>query len=309
MTPEFEADDRLLAFEVFEGEEESPYLRRQRAVKVRRRGQAWGWRRWFLLTGIVLAVGPPAWFLAVFLESSPRFELRSADDFELSGNQFVTREEIADQLGLPVRAGSAHGGKLFRMSLESTRQQLELIPWVRSATVVRLFPNRLQIRIEERKPVAFANVDGIVRLVDEDGVLMVKRGSATFDFPVITGLDANASPEDRRSRMALFRKFMLQLRDEIAQSGWTVSEADLANDDDFKVLLVQGPETVLIHFGHDNFRAHFRDFQALLPGWRRANALPESVDLRYPYQVVVNPRGTVPPAPAPGSQTLETIKD
>lgn len=309
MTPEFEMDESSLSLDVFEGEEESPYLRRQRTVKVRRRGQAGGWRRWFLLTLLVLVVGPPGWFLAVFLGSSPRFELRSADDFELSGNQYVTREEIADQLGLPVRPGSAPGGRLFRISLESTRKQLESIPWVGSATVIRLFPNRLQIHIQERKPVAFVNVDGMVRLVDEDGVLLVKRGSATLDFPVITGFDANASPDERRSRMALFHEFMHQLGNEIAQSGWMVSEADLASDDDFKALLTQGPETILIHFGHDNFRAHFRNFQALLPDWRRANALPESVDLRYANQVVVNPRGTVPPAPAPGSPALETIKD
>jgi len=309
MTPELEGEERALSLEVFDEEEESPYLRRQRAVKVRRRGQAWGFRRWFLLTVMALTVGTPACFLAAFLSSSPLFELRSAQDFELSGNRFVTREEIADKLGLPARTAGAPGVRLFRLSLESARQQLESIPWIRSARLIRLFPKRLEIQIEERTPMAFATVDGLTRLVDKDGVLLIKRGSAILDFPVITGLDASANPEERHNRMALFQEFMRQLEGDIAQSGWAVSEVDLANDDDFRVTLVEGPDTILLHFAHDNFRARFRDFLALLPGWRRENALPESVDLRYPNQVVVNPRRTAPSPPAPGSHLLETIKD
>ena len=302
-------EEETLSVQGSDGEEESPYLRRQRAVTVRRRRLLWS-RRWLLFFIAVAApVGVASYFLTVFVLSSPWFELHSADDIQVIANQFVTREDVASALGLPLHGGNAPGLKVMRLSLEAQRKQVETIAWVRSAALTRIFPNRLLVQVIERTPVAYANVGGRVSLVDSEGVLLDKPESAFFDFPVITGLSSNPGSGECRNRIALYQDFMRQLGEEIAHSGWVVSEADVSDGDDLKALLVQGRETLQVHFGHDNFVEHFHTLLALLPELRKANAPLDSVDLRYRNQVVVNPQGRTPAPPAGDVEPSQTLKE
>jgi hypothetical protein len=302
-------EEENFAAQALDGEEESPYLRRQKAVSVRRREISWS-RRWLLFFITVVApVGISSYLLTTFVLSSPRFELRSADDIQLTGNQFVSREDVANALGLPLHAGSGPGLKALRLSLEAQRKQVEAIAWVRSAALTRVLPNRLVVRVTERTAVAYANVGGHVSLVDSEGVLLDKPESAFFDLPVITGLDPNAGSEPCRTRIALYQDFMHQLGDEIAHSGWIVSEADISDGDDLKALLVQGRETLQVHFGRENFVQHFHTFLALLPELRKSTAPLDSVDLRYRNQVVVNPQGRTSALPVGEVETSQTLKE
>jgi cell division protein FtsQ len=291
------SDQENIAAQALDGEEESPYLRRQKAMTVRRRRPRWA--RWVLFFALVVApVGVTGYFLTALVLSSPRFELRSADDIQMVSNHFVSREEVATALGLPLRSGEGPGLNVLGLSLEAERKRVEAIAWVRSAVLTRVFPNRLVVHVVERTPVAFANFGGRVGLVDNEGVLLDKPESVFFDFPVLTGLNPNAGFEECRARLALYQDFMRQVGHEIADSGWIVSEADLSDGDDLNALLVQGRETVQVHFGHENFVQHFHTFLALLPKLRKSNAPIDSVDLRYRNQVVVNPqeRSSAPPA-------------
>ena len=302
-------EERALPPQGLDGEEESPYLRRQKAVTVRRRRSSWGWRWVLFFAAVVSPVGIASYLLTTFALSSPRFELRSADDVQVTASRFVSRQDVANALGLPLRAGSGPGIKVFRLSLEALRKQVETIAWVRSAALTRVFPNRLEVRVIERTPVAFVNVPGQVSLVDSEGVLLDKPEGASFDFPVITGLDWNAGLEGCRTRIALYQEFMRQLGDEIPHSGWTLSEADLADGDDLKALIVQGRETLQVHFGREDFLEHFHHFLTVLPELRKSQAPLDSVDLRYRNQVVVNPQGRTPASPSRGVETTKTLKE
>ena len=302
-------EERTLSPEELEGEEESPYLRRQKAVAVRRRRLSWG-RRWVLFFAVVAApLGIASFFLTAFLLSSTRFELHSADDVQVTGNRFVSREEIANALGFSPHAGRDPGIKVFRLSLEAARRRVEAIAWVRRAALMRILPNRLVVHVTERTPVAFANLGGHVSLVDSDGVVLEKPESASFDLPIITGLDSLASMEECRTRIALYRDFVMQLGDEFLNSGWMLSEADLADSEDLKALLVQGRDTLQVHFGHENFLERFHTFLALLPELRKSKAPLGSVDLRYRNQVVVNPQGGTEPPPAATGEASSSLKE
>lgn len=302
-------EEETLTAQGLDGEEESPYLRRQKAVAVRRRGVSWS-RRWVVFFAAVVApLGIATYYLTTFVLASPRFELRSADDIQVFANHYVSRQDIAAALGLPLHAGKGPGLKVLRLSLEDVRKQVEGIPWVQSATLTRVLPNRLVARVVERTPVAYANVGGHVSLVDSEGVLLEKPESAYFDFPVITGLDLNAGSEECRTRIALYQDFMHELGKEIVNSGWTVSEADLSDGDDLKALLVQGRETLQVHFGHESFLQRFRTFLALLPELRKSTLALDSVDLRYRDQVVVNPQGKTPAASAGDGAPPQTLKE
>ena len=309
MGMELAEEEKTLSPEQLDAEEESPYLRRQKAVAVRRPRLSWGRRRVLFLSGVAVPLGIASFFLTSFLLSSPRFELHSADDVQVTGNRFVSREEIANALGLPPHTGRDPGMKVFRFSLEAARRRVEAIAWVRGAALTRIFPNHLAVHVTERTPVAFTNLGGHVGLLDSDGVALERPESASFDLPIITGLDSVTRIEECRARIALYQDFLRELGDEILHSGWMLSEVDLADGEDLKALLVQGQDTLQVHFGHENFLEHFHTFLALLPELRKSKGTLGSVDLRYRNQVVVNPQGGSEPPPAATGEASPSLKE
>jgi cell division protein FtsQ len=275
-----------------EKDQPTPYMRRSRAVAVRRGGLRGGLRRlarWLFLAFLaLLPLSAGGYMLARYAVNSPSLEMNSPDDVTLEGNHYVSREEILNALGVPVRH-SGSGINIFRMSLRSQERQVQAIPWIRSATIVRSYPHHLAVYVAEREPVAFASVGGQIKMVDQNGVLLDTPDKGHFDFPILRGLDAHADPRGRKAQVDLYREFMRETSDQVSRSGWIVSEVNVSDPDDLQALLVQGPQTLLVHFGSQNFLARFENFLTILPELRNANSPIDSVDLRYNNQVVVNP--------------------
>jgi cell division protein FtsQ len=269
-------------------EAESAYRRRQRAVSVSRRH--WGWRLRYVgreaakAVVIILPLGFGLLLLTRYVLDSPRFALAGSDAVVLSGNEHISPSEVASALG----AGSQPS--IFRISLEEARKQVESIPWARSASLRRIYPNQLLVAVTERIPVAYVKGGTGLELVDAEGVLLEKPAEGSFDFPLLAGINRAMSAADRRARLALFLRFAQELKAQDNGAGWLVSEVDLSDEGDLKALLVQGQDTILVHFGNEDFGERFRTFLALLPEVKRTTPAIDSVDLRYRGQVVVNPK-------------------
>lgn len=273
---------------------ETPYMRRSRAVAVRRSRIPLGVRRvgkWLGIIIFVLApVGYGGYLLAVYLLNSPRFQVISSKDVMIEGNHYVSREEVLSTLGVPD-GDSRTGNDVFRISLRQERKRLESIPWVLSATVARSYPHYLAVYITERVPVAFVDVGNQIKMVDQRGVLLNTPEKSRFDFPIIKGLDFQGSVQGRETRLNLYHEFMQETSEKMSSSRWAVSEIDLSDESNLKALLVQGDQTLLVYFGHADFLSRFENLLAVLPQLRKANARIDSVDLRFRNQVVVNPAG------------------
>ncbi len=272
----------------------TPYMRRSRAVAVRRSRFPWGVRRllrWGLrAVFVLLPLGAAGYLLTVYALNSPRFQLSSPADVAVAGNHYVPKEEILNALGIPARKANS-GINIFRMSLESREKQIDAIPWILSSTIVRSYPHHLAVYVKERKPVAFVSVAGDVKLVDQNGVLLDTPERSHFDFPIIRGLDFRENPNALKSQVDLYLEFMQETSDKMSVSGWTVSEVNLSDPGDLEALVVQGKQTLLIRFGRRDFLTRFKNFLAVLPELRKANSPINSIDLRYNNQVVVNPAG------------------
>jgi cell division protein FtsQ len=294
--------DEILLPDKLDVEEESPYPRRPRPARRTRFSKG----KLILGSVIGLVVLVPLAYISFrlgrFARTSPRFDITSRNDVTLEGNHYASGDEIMNALGLSA-SDSKSGGNVFMLSLDEMRNRVEAISWVKSATVTRAFPHRLMVHVVEREPVAYVNVDGGVKLVDADGVILEKPEHGDFTFPVIGGLDAASDAAGRRSRIAMYQAFMHQLSQETASTGWLVSEVDLSDADDLKAVLIQGDDSILVHFGHEQFAERFHDFQSLVPEMRKSNPRIGSVDLRYRNQVVVSSPsatgngGTSPPRP------------
>jgi len=142
--------------------------------------------------------------------------------------------------------------------------------------------------------VAFARVGSKVALVDAGGVLMELTNKKKFSFPVIVGMSANEPISTRSIRMKTFNELVRELDSSGGHYSKDLSEVDLTDPEDVKVLTNDADGEVLVHLGSSNYLDRFKIYVAHLREWRQQFAKLESVDLRYDRQIIVNPdlRGT-----------------
>ena len=266
---------------------DSPYLRHQRAGVIRRRRKPRRARRlgkWILLLLLVLvsSAGGAYWFQMTHPDPFGPFQF-SSSGVRVQGNRYVTRGEILENLDLRGM------GSLFDFSLESRRRQLEEIDWVRGASLARLLPNGLGVWIQEREPVAFVRVADRIKLMDDAGVVLETPRGSSFDFPVLTGWNGSGAEGERRGRLRLYEEFIGGW-ESVPQSEWSVSEVNVSDPEDLKALLVAGSESILVHFGREDFARRFRNFLNFISRVRPTQVAIRSVDLRFKNQIVVNPK-------------------
>jgi cell division protein FtsQ len=282
-------EDSPLALDL-EPEEESPFLRGQKRVPVRRsalpRRTATKVKYAVIALLIIGAVGFASAFTYNYGATSWRFRLDSSDNIEVQGITNVPRNAVLAVLGADI------GRNLFFVPLAERKQQLEQIPWVESAAVMRLLPNRLRVSITERTPVAFARIGSRIQLIDAHGVLMdLPAGSRDrkYSFPVIVGMSSAEPLSTRAARMKIYSGFVRELDSEGSRYSADLSEVDLSDPSDIKVTVPDPAGAVLIHLGDANYLGRYKLYLAHVSEWRQQFTNLESVDLRYERQVIVNP--------------------
>jgi cell division protein FtsQ len=177
---------------------------------------------------------------------------------------------------------------IFRVPLNERRADLERLPWVAHATVMRLLPNQLRIAVTERTPVAFVRHGSQIGLVDANGVLLDMPSDAAGDphysFPVLTGLSGGDPLSTRAARMAIYERFLQELG---AKNSATISEADVSNPEDVKAVVSSGGSDILVHFGDEDFLHRYEEFEQHLPDWKQQYPKLAAADMRYERQVVL----------------------
>lgn len=85
------------------------------------------------------------------------------------------------------------GRNILEVEQDVVKARLEELPWVRSATVFRRFPDTLVVRLEEYRPMAVWWSQGRRRLVADDGHVIGVDDSGQFRrLPVLAGKNAPA---------------------------------------------------------------------------------------------------------------------
>ena len=223
-----------------------------------------------------------------------RFALPRAAAIAVDGNHNVTRAEVLQIFGGDVDRS------LFRVPLAERQRELEQVPWVKRATVMRLLPDHLRVVVAERVPVAFVREGGTIRLVDDEGVLLEMGANPEADqrysFPVVTGIRAEDAASVRRARMKIVSEFTEDLDSAGEKISSKLSEVDVSNPEDVKALIPENGADVLVHFGDADYLKRYRAFEEHLPEWRTQYPKLWSVDMRYERQVVLEmqPGTTVP---------------
>jgi len=277
-------DARLLDLDA---EQESPFLRAQKRVPARRSplpkktAAKIFWAMLAIAMAAIFCVGAAA--LYHYGQHSWRFRLNSSDDIEMAGLGNVTRGQIMEVMGGDI------GRNVFFIPLDQRQKQLEQIPWVESASVMRFAPDRIKIAIHERTPVAFARIGSKVVLIDAGGVLMDLSSKKKYSFPVILGMSPNSPLSTRAPQMRIYNQLVRELDSGGGRYSQELSEVDLSDPEDVKVLTNDADGEVLVHLGSSNYLDRFKIYVAHLREWRQQFPRLESVDLRYDHQIIVNP--------------------
>lgn len=236
------------------------------------------------LTGLAAAGALGAGALAAhFVLTAARFAVTAVD---VRGASRVAPRAIAEA------AAIAPGTNLLRLRTDEVERRVEALPAIRHAEVIRAWPNRVTIVVEERRPFTLVHA-GRLHWVDEEGVPVgVEREAVAPRAPVISGLtpDELAVMRERPSPRAQEAIALIRV---LLRSGSSlvdqISEIDVSRPDDPVLYTVDGVE---VRLGADNWDGRLARLEGVLGQLAAAPEPVTSIDLRFRDQVVLNGGGS-----------------
>ena len=314
-------------------DEEPKYLRRQKPLEIKRRkfGKK-AWKTYLrVMFGTAAAAGGVgiAYMVGHFLLASQEMALIHPEQIQIAQNRYVSPASVREIFRVD------RGHSVLRIPLNERRRQIETLPWVEQASVLRALPNTIKVEITERTPIAFLRDGSDLALIDVHGVILDRPLKGNFHFPVITGISSDMPIEDRELRMQLFASFAQQVESARGGAMDQVSEVDLSEAKDLvaRITGLQGGASnsangaansvgewnsadapILIHFGDSDFENKFLTVLNDIGQWRAGAGSVESVDLRFNGEAVVNPDPTLvakqqdPPAAMPAAKAAPATK-
>jgi cell division protein FtsQ len=140
-------------------------------------------------------------------------------------------------------------------------------------------------------------------------MLMELPGKKKYSFPVMLGMNPGEPLSTRTARMKIYNDVVSQLDSSGAHYSQELSEVDLSDPEDVKVLANNSGGEVLVHLGSSNYLDRYKVYVTHVQTWRQQFDKLESVDLRYDRQIIVNPdlQGTVKPAPLTASAAKKAM--
>src|SRR5450432_1221967 len=158
------------------------------------------------------------------------------------------------------------GRSAFQVPMAERRRRLLAIDWVESATISRIWPNRLIVRVTERKPVAFASMDsGHYLLIDAAGVFLSPPPKVRFDLPVLSGITEDQPEPARADRV----RAMTALLEELGAQAKNISEVNAASLEDLRITTEMEQRGLELWMGDRNYASRFQNFMNHYPEIRR----------------------------------------
>ena len=204
------------------------------------------------------------------------YHVATSDDFRIAhvavvGNQILSGSEIET-------AAAVSGANIFWVRQEEVKRRLQALPAVQTARVSMSLPNRLEIRIGERTPVAIWQVGSTSFLVDQEGRVL---GAVPTARPLLTIRDVGRTelePGTRVDADALQTSF--RLRQELPRlAGTAPREFEYSADTGVTVLPDGGPR---LRFGNgEDLEWKITAVIAVRQELERSNQRAELIDVRF----------------------------
>lgn len=231
---------------------------------------------------VIVSVAISVRMINKFLASDRHFVLssRSAEGPHANG---LTVEGVVH--ASPARIArvfaSDFGRSIFLIPLAERRRRLLAVDWIEEASVSRIWPDRVVVRIAERKPVAFVNFKSAgavshAALIDTHGILLDRPPHTRFSFPVLNGISDQQTEAERRDRVSS----MLRILSELGHLGKDVSEINISSPRNVKIVARVEDRAVELSLGDRNFASRFQNFLNHYAEIRKRSGRLTGFDLR-----------------------------
>ena len=243
------------------------------------------WRLMFGLTalGVVcVSTAMAGYKVRQFVITDPQFTLSRdrKDALTIQGLKYANRSRVqrvfADDFDRSV----------FSVPLAERRRRLLAVDWIEDASISRVWPDRLVVRVTERKPIAFVFFRSGVLLVDSHGVLLEPPAQAQFAFPVLGGIREDETEAVRREHVRTF----LLLTGELGYLAKDVSEVDVSDPDNIRIVAQVDDRAVTLMLGDSNFARRYQNFLNHYQEIRKRSPEAKAFDLRLDDQITVKER-------------------
>lgn len=115
-------------------------------------------------------------------------------DVMVEGRYYTKREDLLAALG--VTAGSP----IFTFDPQDAHEKLMALPWTESVMVLRSLPNKIMVRLTERRPMARWQHDNKTTVIDREGRELTAAKPEQFpNLPLVVG---DAAPEQTKALLA-----------------------------------------------------------------------------------------------------------
>jgi len=229
------------------------------------------------------------------LAENPRFRL--AGPAEEGGESAALKIEGATYTSHAriVRVFSTDFGRsVYLLPLSERRRGLLAIDWVKDATLSRMWPDRLEVRVLERKPVAFVQLPvtgggptNEIALIDEEGVILEQPPRARFTLPAVSGIRREQSLGMRRQRVSI----ALRLVGELGGLATQLSEIDVGDPENVRVVQSVEGRVVVLLLGNRNFLSRLQNFLSHYPEIHRRLPNAANFDLRLDDRITASGEG------------------
>lgn len=226
------------------------------------------WRLWLgglALLGVGVSTGLAARKVQQYVTTDPQFILSRSQRGALTieGLNYASRVKVQRVFAADFDRS------IFLVPLEERRRRLLAIDWVEDASISRVWPDRLVVRIRERRPVAFVPLGSSVLLVDAHGVLLDQPAQSQFSFPVLRGVRDLDSETQRQEHVATF----LAVLEDLGYLAKDVSEVNVSDSENVHIIAQVDRQAVELLMGdasfgrrYQNFLTHYPDIQKQSPG-------------------------------------------
>lgn len=109
----------------------------------------------------------------------------------INGRKHLNQDEV-------LAIGGVNGrSSLLFLDAATVRDRLKANPWISDATILKLYPGRLQVDIVERTAFALWQQDGKLSVISEDGAVLEPYLSGRFaTLPLVVGKGADTRARD-----------------------------------------------------------------------------------------------------------------
>ncbi len=243
------------------------------------------WLTAFCWLGVFVSTAIAARKVQQFVSTDPQFTLSAdrSDTIRIAGVRYASQSRVARVFSSDL------GRSISLLPLAERRRRLLGIDWVEDASISRIWPDRVLVRITERKPVAFVNLPlaenariSRMALIDREGVFLDPPPSSHFTFPVVEGISEQQPEAERKVRI----RAMQRLLNELGPIGRDISEIQVGNLDDLRIVTLAEGRTVELEMGDGGYLRRYQNFMNHFPEIRRRTPGATSFDLRLDDRII-----------------------